>query len=306
MAADVRSPDVPLEREVTDAEADLFRKNGWVFLPQLVDPESCRHILAHVMERMGETGEEVSDPTRARRPRGAAARDAAEFADYYHPAGDFGVCEQLAYSPRVGRNVQRLMSRDVGVRYHYDLIGCKIPESREGGTGATFWHQDDPSSPFDRDGAVVVWLALTDLTPDTGTMRFLNGSRQEGSLGRLNLNMEGADIFELYPALGSYPISEPLTYAAGDATAHHGLTLHSAPPNTSSRPRWAYIRAYFAADVRYTGAPWFHMDGLGLQVDQLIEHPKFPLVHKGAAPRRVAANGQTRIGTAARGYSAQE
>jgi ectoine hydroxylase-related dioxygenase (phytanoyl-CoA dioxygenase family) len=302
MAADVQASHAPLERDVTDAEVNFFKENGWVFLPQLVDREACAQILAHARERMGETGEEISDPTRARRPRGAAARSAAEFADYYHPAGDFGVCEQLTYSPKVGGNVQRLMSRDVGVRYHYDLIGCKIPESREGGTGATFWHQDDPSSPFDRDGAVVVWLALTDLTPDTGTMRFLNGSRREGRLGRLNLNQEGADMFELYPDLASHEISEPLTYAAGDATAHHGLTLHFAPSNTSSQPRWAYIRAYFAADARYTGSPWFHMDGLGLQVDQLIENPKFPLVHEGAAPRSPAADGQTRIGTAVRSY----
>jgi ectoine hydroxylase-related dioxygenase (phytanoyl-CoA dioxygenase family) len=274
-----------LEREVTDEEAAFFQEHGWVFLPNLLPRETCELILEDMKRRMGESGEEVSDPTRVTRPRGAAAKGVAEFAEYYYPSRDNELLHRLTYSERAGLNAHRLMGRDVGVLYHYDLIGCKIPEQREGGTGPTLWHQDDPSLPFDRDGGLVVWLALADLTPDMGTLRFVDRSLRQGRLGRLNLNLEGADPFEVYPRLKELDISPPLTHSPGDATVHHGLTLHSAPANTSDDPRWVFIRGYLPADVRYTGAPWLHFKDLDVKVDQLIEHPRFPLLYEGAAPR---------------------
>ena len=55
--------------------------------------------------------------------------------------------------------------------------------------------------------------------------------------------------------------------------------IHSAPENTTPEPRWAYIIAFIPADTLYTGAAHHNFDGLELEINEPIRHPRFPIVY---------------------------
>jgi ectoine hydroxylase-related dioxygenase (phytanoyl-CoA dioxygenase family) len=74
-------------------------------------------------------------------------------------------------------------------------------------------------------------------------------------------------------------MSPPLHLKAGDATVHSVLVGHGASENQTDEPRWAYICAYIPGDALYTGAPNYNYDGIGLEVNKPIDHPRFPILY---------------------------
>jgi hypothetical protein len=160
-------------------------------------------------------------------------------------------------SQRLGSNAQRLVNRtrlaaeDIPMRFREDGLVCKAP-----GEGPIPFHQDSVEHGSDRVGEMQWWLALDAVTPDMGAMRLLSGVHREGPLGTV-LDQHGGtrpDLLELYPKLEElYAWSEPLSYEPGDATVHHGYTVHGSPGNTTDRARWSFIFAYTPSDTR-----WWH------------------------------------------------
>ena len=117
------------------------------------------------------------------------------------------------------------------------------------------------------------------LPPEKGTLRFLNGSHRERLLGRYAHRTDGVDIVDANPwLLDRYELSPPHHLRAGDATVHDHQTIHSAPQNETSSPRWVYTTHRFPADALYTGCPQRFTEGLGLEVNQVLDHPNFPLL----------------------------
>ena len=151
---------------------------------------------------------------------------------------------------------------------------------------------------FDRCGFVNFWIALDEVPPERGSMRFYNGSHRAGPLGLRHV-MEGGnesiDLLETYPKLAEkYPLSPPLHYQPGDATAHGMLTVHHAPPNTTDETRWAYSAFYLSSDVRRIASPsTMHGDQ---KVGELVDGPATPLI---SAPLG-SPNGRIRRPDAAR------
>jgi hypothetical protein len=275
-------------RELTDAEVATYRENGWVKLERFVSPELADQLLAGAKELMGEEPGAVDEREghgghkavyESSVKRGGKVQDIGYWQDYHFPARDDGIepHRSLVFSHEIGRAAQRLMARDVPIRYSSDLLACKMPAGRAGG-GPTEWHQDYASAPVDRNGGLAFWIALVDVTAEMGTMQFLNGSHRAGCLGRTRV--QGKGVTDYYPELRDrYALSEPLALKAGDATAHHNLVCHGAPENHTDRPRWGYIVAFFPGDVLFTGATHHNFDGLGLQINKELDHPSFPVIY---------------------------
>ncbi len=206
--------------------------------------------------------------------------DFEAYQDYKHPARDDGIepFRSVAYSPNMARNIQRLTGRDLAVRLWADTVACKNPAGSQFGAAATRWHQDLPHYPQDRVGHIAIWLALDEVTPERGAMRFLTGSQREGPLGKVFGNDE-PDLLDRYPELAErYPVSHPLHLQPGDGTCHHGLTVHGAPENSAGVPRWSFIFTYIPDDVLYTGAPYHLTDGAGLSANNAFDSSWFPIV----------------------------
>jgi ectoine hydroxylase-related dioxygenase (phytanoyl-CoA dioxygenase family) len=278
-------------REVTKEEVAHYHDRGWVKLERFLSPELAADMLAAARAVVGAELERSSSeaaPTAGtfnvnrglRLERlGGRVENVGYWQDYHYIGRDDKVepFHSLIYSKEIGRAAQRLIGRNVGVRYSSDILAIKMPAGRPG-SAPTDSHQDISSLPFDRVGPLTIWVALRDLTPEHGTMRFLSGSHRAGNLGRTRA--QGKGTIEYYPELlEQYETSPPMWLKAGDATVHNAQVVHWAPENTTTEPRWGYIMAYFPDDCLYTGAPNHNFDGIGLELNKPFDHDRFRRVY---------------------------
>jgi ectoine hydroxylase-related dioxygenase (phytanoyl-CoA dioxygenase family) len=252
-------------RAVTPEEVAFYRENGWVKLERLIEPDLAAELLAAAQELMGERGESAI--------REGVDYETVWFNDYHFPAREGREpFASLTYAPDLGRNTQLFLERPIAVRHYSDMLAVKLPSSKEKGA-PTHAHQDGGIQ-FDRIGKTTFWIALNEIPPERGAMRFYSGSQKEGPLGDRAHN-----LFEIYPYLQErYPLSEPIHLQPGDATVHSQLVIHEAPANTTTEPRWAYITLYFPTDAKYSGRLFHGLDDLGLTPGEPFDHPNFPLV----------------------------
>jgi ectoine hydroxylase-related dioxygenase (phytanoyl-CoA dioxygenase family) len=265
-------------RDVTDDEAAFYKKNGWVYLEQLISPALAGEMLSKVQTEIEDAEAELIE---GQHVSGGHIRDRADRRDWHFIGRDDHVepFESLVYSKEIGRNARKFIGREVPVNYHADLMAVKMPEGHAA-SKPTGWHQDWVNFPFDRVGFLTFWIALGDIPAERGAMRFLNGSQGAGPLGKMGL-LGGKEVIEYYPELlEEYEMSPPLDMKAGDATVHNGMVVHGAPANTTDKPRWAFIASYHPADTCYTGAPhYIFTKDVGLEVGKPIKADPFRVVY---------------------------
>lgn len=262
-------------RDVTPEEVATFKKNGWVKLEGLIAPDLAAEVLVRMKAVMGGDAEKIS---------GGGGGD-PQFAHYKHILRNYlglwkvdPLLNALSHAPSMGRVASRFL-RDGAVRFLNDEGLAKMPAS-EGGK-PTPYHQDFPHAVYDRSAMVNIWIAVVDLPPARGAMRFLTGSHHAGPLGRTLLNKD--DVVEQNPwLLEEYPLSEPLEMRPGDATVHGDLTIHGGPANMSDAMRWAYLVNLFNAQARYSGGPSYGEPVEGLEINGLYDTPRYPIVYPGA------------------------
>jgi len=256
----------PTVRPVTDGEVAEFWENGWVMLRNLISREVAAELLDGARRRL--------DPE----PEGFAFLGQREKPPFFEmdlrPSDEEPVFRVVAHSSELGRNTARLLGRNSSVRLMYDAVTVKRPTT-DGG-GPTPLHQDGSVLPFDRT-SLTYWIALDDVTPEMGSMRFRQGSHKHGLFGRRQHESE-AEFEREWPRSKGYPLSEPITYQPGDATAHQSLTVHHAPANATDRPRWACMIVQFPADALYTTS--HHLTNhLELELFEPFDRPDFPIVY---------------------------
>ncbi|AQZ65057.1 hypothetical protein BKM31_29645 [[Actinomadura] parvosata subsp. kistnae] len=246
-------------RQASDDEAAFFHEHGWVRLARMVPPEAAEELrerAAGYLDARSKRHESLVDQAFGQ-SRDIAASDEAFAA--------------LTMSPAMGRTAVRLLRGVRAVRVQVTNLLVKEP----GEHGATEFHQDFPWMPMDRSAMLTVWLALSDVPAEMGSLRFYEGSHRLGLLGR-SFTRPGDDQLTQHPWLKELELSPPLDLKAGDATVHHALTVHGAPANRRDTPRLSFTVTYFDADALYTGLPYKQTDGLGLRVNRPFEHERFP------------------------------
>jgi Phytanoyl-CoA dioxygenase (PhyH) len=290
-----RQVEAVADRALTDSEVAFYQENGWVFLPRLVSPGVAGEMLRHLKQVMGMPDDQTGKSDEPAFDRGRAVGRSFHgknhgFSDYNFAAEEDPYLASVTYSREAGRNAQRLMGRPCPVRLWRDSVAVKYPHSAQTASGQVNWHQDANEYPLDRNGSMIFWLALADMVPEMGTMRFLSRSQTIGGIGFNYYNVDDPDyVFKQYPLLRRCPVSEPLSYQAGDATVHSGLTLHYSGLNRTDRPRWAYQRGYIPGDALYTGEDFKITRDLGLTVGEPLDHPKFPVVAPAATTTPAAS-----------------
>jgi ectoine hydroxylase-related dioxygenase (phytanoyl-CoA dioxygenase family) len=272
-------------RAVTELELSYFRENGWVLLRRLISAELSEAMLERGRPRlaglMGGSDVKFASPEERNEHLRVAGTDEGSVTDNdkwvewrgaIRSAHD-SVLGRAALAKTMGLNVQRLLGRDQPIRVYHDIFMCKLPDRI---STRTEWHQDSVSFPLDRN-VLTVWIALEEITPEQGPVQFYSGSHRCGMLGRGSPD-RSSDLVDQYPELARYAVSPANHLQPGDATVHHGLTVHGAGANNTRRPRWSFAVCYLPADARYTGAPNHDCDGFGLRIGYPIDHPSFTLV----------------------------
>jgi Phytanoyl-CoA dioxygenase (PhyH) len=286
----VSSSDTDPVRPVTAAELTAFKEEGWTVLRSLVDPAYAATLLGLAQQRLGENA-------------GVPRRPGIDLElSFYHDYKDIGRREEplflsVATNRTLGHNSARLLGRDSSIRLITESLAVKLPRgSREAemGASATEWHQDWPGRGVDRT-TLNLWLALDDLPPESGVLRFYRYSNRLGSLGSTAVtagNRGGRDLKyserrvrdsrplpEKYPYLAELPVSDPLHLRPGDATVHNAFVVHGAPENLSDRPRWSYIVVLYPGDAIYNGYTSYLFANTGLQCGDEIDCDEFPEIY---------------------------
>lgn len=141
---------------------------------------------------------------------------------------------------RFARVAAELLGVD-GVRLYHDQALFK-----EVGGGHTPWHQDKGYWPITTDAMVTLWMPLTDITPESGTMTFASGSHLAGDIAAGDISDDSDAHIARVVAELAYEQIDHGAMNAGDASFHHGWTLHSAGPNTTDSVREAMTIIYVA------------------------------------------------------------
>jgi hypothetical protein len=276
--SDLATADVSPCRAVTAEEVAHYEAFGWVKLKGFVGPETVKLILRNGHKRMGEDAD--SNPVIETLAPGVDKAIAYFNAEY---GAGLETPQMRAYIEGCGRAGKALMNRrrPTGARYFSDFYAPKLPtakSARHGGNGATSFHQDFINFAVDRSGGMTFWLALEDYGPEFGTMSFVSGSHRMGVFGNYRTYAKGEDLLDIYPDLRDLPMSEQITYAAGDVTVHSHMTVHGAGSNTTDRPRWSYLVLVQPADACFTGTPPEAFDPTGIAVNEPLPDDRFPLL----------------------------
>ena len=162
----------------------------------------------------------------------------------------------VATSKRVASAAVQIMRREQAV-FVQDISFFK-----PGPGTPTAMHQDYASWPFDRKGQINIWIALVDMSPDMGSLQYIEGSHQAGPLGLAGK----LDVRATYPELDDRPVGGGGALRAGDARVHWDLTVHGAQANTTDRIREAYVLRFARTDTLYNGIGHPHYDLFSLPI----------------------------------------
>ncbi len=115
------------------------------------------------------------------------------------------------------------------------------------------WHQDLTYWGLSNDRQVSMWLALSPATEVSGCMRMVPGSHKRGKLEHTDTNDESNVLFRGQSVTGvaeDQAVLCPLQ--PGEASFHHGWTLHASMPNNSQDRRIGLNVQYIHPSARQT------------------------------------------------------
>ncbi len=211
-------------------EAAFFREHGWVKLPGAVD--------ARLAEELSAELDLVFPEARLASPR------------VHERAGVSALSPQLASQVRSKEVALRIAAllECPRVQLLQDTALVKPPQSE----ARVEWHQDHTYTGYlDTDACVSVRLALTPCTSESGCLRVIDRSHQDGFRGGLRAfrAAEVGDDSQLMPPGWEERVVE-VELLPGDLSVHHCLTFHSSEPNRSAQPRRTLIARMFDARAK--------------------------------------------------------
>lgn len=154
---------------------------------------------------------------------------------------------ELATHPKVLDLVERMIGPDI-LLFNVTYI-IKEPNS----PSHVSWHQDLTYWGLSHDDQVSMWLALSPATEVSGCMRMIPGSHKQGRVDHettaddSNVLLQGQTVRGVREEDARLCPLQP-----GEATFHHGWTLHASMPNKSNDRRIGLNVQYLAPHVRQT------------------------------------------------------
>ena len=214
-------------------DVDLFREQGFVILPDILDDDE----LATLCDACDALLSEPPDDDNGGKGHNIGRGHSRRFLRHRHM--DFDGLRDFV----LGAEMKHLVSNFLpdGVILFNEQFVVKAAN-----TGASFgWHQDGGYIPFDHDPYVTVWIALDDTTVENGAVFLLPRSPDDTATpvkhwwnedGKEYVGYDGPD-----PGI-------PAEVSAGSIVIFSSLTLHRSSPNVTDRQRRGYV-------VQYAGAP---------------------------------------------------
>ena len=154
---------------------------------------------------------------------------------------------QLATHPNLLDAVEAILGPDI-LLYNVTYI-IKEPNSR------TFvsWHQDLTYWGFDGSDQVSAWLALSPANARSGCMQMIPGSHLEGTRDQ-ETSDDPDNVLLQSQTIANVDESRAVSceLAVGEASLHHGWTVHCSRPNLSDDRRIGLNAQYIRPSMRQT------------------------------------------------------
>lgn len=140
--------------------------------------------------------------------------------------------------------LKEIIGPDIWVRW--DQAVAKLPRAPE-----FPWHQDNGYNGL-KQGHFQFWVAITEITAETGLLWFQPGSHKCGVMPHQPTGSHALCI-------GNPEQAVSIEADPGDVVLFSSLMLHRTSPNVSSGPRWAYVVEYMSLDQfdPYIKPPYF-------------------------------------------------
>ncbi|CAE7320717.1 unnamed protein product [Symbiodinium pilosum] len=283
------------DRRKCSAEVMLdFERKGFLRMPEILSPEEVSSVrktvyavrssdecvlqgLRHqIRVQFGaEDARACSDVAACRaKLRGLEKRGQISFLQYFNLHRRSKKLREVATSPRLAFWASRLLGVP-RVRLYQDSLFEKRP-----GDGATDWHSDLGLAPFDTNSFLTIWLPLTSISAKGSSLVYAIGSHRDFALpfhGDMDEDLSGR-----------YKLHRTGVIHPGDATVHHGWTLHSSTGVPRAGPlRLAWTLGFVADGARLLrkGELWDCEDAVSyedwareLGPGARVDHPMVPLL----------------------------
>lgn len=211
----------------TEDDLRSFRDDGWFVVPDLFTAEECDRTLEHV-------------------EAAAFALDLGDARDgplTYRPMMHLASPEltAIATDRRWAPIVLPLLGTG-DARLYWEQAVAKPPQART----ELPWHQDNGYTPLVPEEYVTCWLALDDADEGNGCLWVIPGSHREGTKRHVN---GGAGPFRVgYEGPAGDGLAVPVP--RGSVLVFSSLLMHRSGPNTTDRPRRAWIIQFCSAAAR--------------------------------------------------------
>lgn len=210
----------------TGADLESFATRGWFIARDLFDRSECDEIVRNVEQAAFEL----------------ALGDAADGPLSYRPMMHLASPEltAVATDARWARIVLPVLGTG-DARLYWEQAVVKPPQART----ELPWHQDNGYTPLIPEEYVTCWLALDDAEIDNGCLWVIPGSHEHGTIkhrngaGPFRVGHDGPDVDGV-----------PVAVSRGSVLVFSSLLMHRSGPNTTDRPRRAWIIQFCGASAR--------------------------------------------------------
>ncbi|MEM8737189.1 MAG: phytanoyl-CoA dioxygenase family protein [Planctomycetota bacterium] len=220
--------------KLTDSEIKFYQDEGYLYLGGLVRDEALAQLRQDVMEVMEKhLGLSASD-------LGQATSSADKLRQSSQYLKDSALNELIN-----GEAIKSVAAQLIGGDAHVYLPFTAVKSG--GGGGQFHFHQDNNYTRVEPAmGAINIWVALVDMSPENGCLQIVPRSHRDGLL-----ESRKSDDGDFHRQLEVDPMTcLPIRMRAGDAVAFTRITVHGSGPNNTDQPRVAYALQYHRSDVR--------------------------------------------------------
>ncbi len=154
-----------------------------------------------------------------------------------------------AYDLATHQNILDIVEKAIGpnILLHNTTYIIKEPQT----PAFVSWHQDLTYWGFSHDDQISVWLALSNADGVSGAMYMIPKSHLEGKKEHKTINDENNVLFQNQWVEKFDENNKTLcSLKPGEASFHHGWTIHSSMPNKSNDRRIGFNIQYIATHVK--------------------------------------------------------
>ncbi|MEM8737782.1 MAG: phytanoyl-CoA dioxygenase family protein [Planctomycetota bacterium] len=235
------SPTLDASYDLTDAQVQRFREDGFIKLKDVLDADTLAHY-----------GEEITRLTFELNPK-KDLNDAQKttYDRAFIQVGNLwehsDTVRRFSFSRRLGHLATQLLGVS-GVRLYHDQALYKEPAG-----GFTPWHVDQQYWPMNSAKSVTAWVPLQAVPLEMGPLCFGRGSHLK-HIGR-EMAISDESERQIAAEIKKHKIVEVFEpYDLGEVSFHYGWTLHRAGGNTTNAPRKVHTVIYMDEQMKLAEA----------------------------------------------------